>query len=360
MKVKVILLSGTLGLSGSTTWINNLSVGLSRLGIEHAHLVVGVPGLIASRSNMVLYTGRSRSDWYIKLLRWIQIHKLFKNFFSKVEARFFDKKCRELLAGVLCDRVLVIKDFNSYLPDFFLSDKFVIVDVLHNSVSSLKVKEYKGHLIAVSEVIRQKAIKLGYLVNKTIYNPIEIEELIKKSTDYKVACAAPYIVYVGSLYKEKGVFDLLEAYASSDSAEVLERKLVFIGTGKSFDSLRCQIVEKGLEERVIFTGFLENPYPWIAQADLLVLPSYSEAMPYAPIEASVLGTAYLVADFKTATEFFCPENIYPTNGSSQERVESLQRAMDKALLNQHYELLADLKVSLRPEVVAAKYFNLLG
>lgn len=359
MNVKVILLSGTLGLSGSTTWINNLSVGLSRLGIEHAHLVVGIPGLIASRSNMVLYTGRSRSNWYIKLLRWFQFHKLFKDYFSKVEARFFDKRCNKLLAGVLNNRVLVIKDFNTYLPGFFLSDQFVVVDVLHNSVSELKVKKYKGYLIAVSEVIRQKAIKLGCPVDKTIYNPVGVEELIKKSTEYKVSCTTSYIVYVGSLYKEKGIFDLLEAYASSDSAEVLERKLVFVGTGKSFDNLRCQVVEKDLEERVIFTGFLENPYPWIAQADLLVLPSYSEAMPYVPIEASVLDTAYLVADFKTATEFFCPENIYPTSGSSQERVESLQRAMDKALLSQRYELLADLKESLRPEVVAAKYFNLL-
>ncbi len=358
-QIKVILLSGTMKMSGSTTWINNLAVGFSRLDVEYLHLIVGTLGRFPSRAQSVLYTGRSRSNWLVRLLRWIQFHKIFKQAFSRVEMRFFNKKCSDLLKGKLSDRVLVVKDFNSFLPEFFLTEQFVVVDVLHNNVNVCELKGYQGQLVAVSDTVREGAFALGYPVIKTIYNPIDISELQLKAKEYEVDCDSPYILYVGNFFKEKGVFDLLQAYASSENPEVKKCKLVYVGGGSSFNELKKQVAENDLQDRVVFTGLLENPYPWIARASLLVLPSYAEAMPYVPIESAVLKTAYLVAGFKAASEFFCTENIYTVTNQPGQRVQSLKNALPLALMANSFELLPGLKDKIKPEEVALQYYSLL-
>ena len=46
-----------------------------------------------------------------------------------------------------------------------------------------------------------------------------------------------------------------------------------------------------------------NPYPYIASADLSVTPSYYEACPRVVIEAKILKTPCICADFSSAREF---------------------------------------------------------
>lgn len=54
---------------------------------------------------------------------------------------------------------------------------------------------------------------------------------------------------------------------------------------------------------VIPLGEKKNPYPYIAQADLLVNTSISEACPYVVNEAKILGTPVICTDFGSAKEF---------------------------------------------------------
>lgn len=57
------------------------------------------------------------------------------------------------------------------------------------------------------------------------------------------------------------------------------------------------------EDYVILAGEKANPYPYIKQADMLVVPSKSEACPYVVNEAKVLGTPVVTTDFGSASEF---------------------------------------------------------
>ena len=51
-----------------------------------------------------------------------------------------------------------------------------------------------------------------------------------------------------------------------------------------------------LEERVDFPGFMENPYAFLAKADLFVLSSRNEALPTVLIEAMACGCPVVSTD----------------------------------------------------------------
>ena len=47
-------------------------------------------------------------------------------------------------------------------------------------------------------------------------------------------------------------------------------------------------IDASLKDNIHITGLLENPYPYIAQCDIYVQPSYEEAHPLAILEAQIL------------------------------------------------------------------------
>lgn len=356
--IQVVLLSGTPKLSGSTTWINGLITGFVQLGIEHVHLVTGVTGDFPSSAQLAFYTGRPRSKPYIRLLRLLQIHKLNEKYFSKVEADFFSFKVKKLLSGKLAKQVLVIKDYSSYLPEVFKSDKFIVVDVLHQQYQQYQRGGHHDHLVAVSNSVLAESRKIGFKVEKVILNPLDAQTLHKKAAQYQPECSSPFILFVGNIYRAKGVFELLEVFSQGRDDVFLGYTLVFVGNGRDFNELKANIKKLGLASRVILTGTLVNPYPWIAAASLLVLPSSSEAMGYAAIEAAVLGVPYLVADFPAAKEFFCSDNIFKKN-QTMSSTSSMLNKMVQLLQTKQSRLLPGLSERMRPEAVALEYYSFL-
>jgi glycosyltransferase involved in cell wall biosynthesis len=89
---------------------------------------------------------------------------------------------------------------------------------------------------------------------------------------------ARYFLFVGRLVQPKGVFDLLSAYAKLDPQVRKTFGLVFAGSGAVREELeeRARAVTPGV---VRFAGFThrEQLAAIYALADVLVLPSYSEA-----------------------------------------------------------------------------------
>lgn len=359
MKIEVILLSGTLKLSGSTTWLNGLVTGFEKLEIEHAHLVTGMAGELPSKAKLVYYTGRSRSSLYIKLLRWLQIHKLNKKYFKAVETRFFSEQSAKLLQDKLADKVLVIKDFTSYLPEYFIDSRFVVVDVLHQQFTEYQPAGHHDYLVAVSRSVMDASRELGFKVDETIYSPLDVDGIKQQSLQYAPNIDKPYLIFVGSLYQQKGIFELLDAFAQQKDSFLSGYKLVYAGIGRDYEKLKQEVERLGLQSNVIFTGMLSNPYPWIAGASLLILPSYSEAMAYVPLEAAVLGVAYLVADFAAANEFFSADNIF-SHMPKATVVERLNEAIERLLTQPKNDLPSNVSELMRPEISANEYYKLLG
>jgi glycosyltransferase involved in cell wall biosynthesis len=141
----------------------------------------------------------------------------------------------------------------------------------------------KNDLVRHFEVARSKVLR--------IYNPVDLEEIIAlaESEPNPFCAPGPNLVAVGRLCNEKGFDILLKATCRIVSA-VPNVRVTVIGEGPDLPALKAEQQRLGLERAVRFAGPRRNPFPFLKHADLLVLPSRSEAMPNVVLEAIALGT----------------------------------------------------------------------
>ncbi|AKX46880.1 hypothetical protein AKN94_05550 [Thiopseudomonas alkaliphila] len=357
MSCEVIFVSRSLSLSGSTTWMNTLIKVFQQMGIPCRHIVVGRQKKIESTAHECFYTEQPRRLIKFKIMRLFQVHKLFKKFFSKKEDDFYNEQIARYFKNTDTP-ALVIKDFSAYLPSFFQSANYKVIAVLHHQHTYLEQNSYYDHLVAVSQGIMDNSRKLGYQVEKVIYNPVNSKEICDKSTAYTVD-ESNYIIYVGRLHQEKGVYELIQAYYELLKEGVLEKKLVFVGEGKAKEKLEAYVKDREIQEQVVFKGFLKNPYPYIKKASLLVLPSYSEAMGYVAIEAGVLNTSYLVSDYPAAQEFFPETNIFIKGETQEQFIKSLKNKIIDLLDNPQVQLKNNIVDVMKPEIIAEQYMEFM-
>jgi glycosyltransferase involved in cell wall biosynthesis len=98
-------------------------------------------------------------------------------------------------------------------------------------------------------------------------------------------------VYSGRLLRGKGLETLVDAMASPALPEAL--RLVLLGSGEgqldAEPELRRRVSERGLGERVVFAGRVENVADYLRAGDLFVFPSLFEALGIALVEAAACG-----------------------------------------------------------------------
>ncbi|MEU9183278.1 glycosyltransferase family 4 protein [Streptomyces sp. NPDC048484] len=115
-----------------------------------------------------------------------------------------------------------------------------------------------------------------------------------------VEAAAPLVVCVGRLCRQKGQDVLLEAWREV-TRRVPGARLVLVGDGPDGRTLRA-----GAPPSVLFAGAVADAAPWYQAADLVVLPSRWEGMALAPLEAMACGRPVVITDVDGAHESLPP------------------------------------------------------
>ncbi len=355
-RFSVVFVSGSLHLSGSTIWINNLVRAMEDLKIPCAHVIVGREKKIKSQATYSYCTGQARKTFLVRALRIMRAHVWWPSFYRSVEDRYYCNTVTRFLSGKLDETVLVIKDFSAPLPSCFSGGSFRVLSVLHHQHSEF-IAGPQNILVAVSNAIMEESEKLGFKVDKVIYNPVYKDKILQLA-DAFVPVERKYIVFVGRLIPDKGVHELLKAFVLLRERGAITHKLVFVGSGNCEKELRLHALRVGLHDQVIFTGFQENPYPYIKNAQLLVLPSYSEAMGYVAVEASILGVAYLVSNFAAGKEFFPQENTFDMAESESDFIANLGDKMLALLEKPDAKLRDGVLNKMNPKNIASQYLQL--
>lgn len=163
-------------------------------------------------------------------------------------------------------------------------------------------------IVTISEVCKQSLINLfpGKAKDMYVLNNLSSSALIKKMSDEFDPvefsdCKCRKIVSVGRLHHIKG-FDM-----AVDAAVILKDsnydfKWVIVGDGDERDKIEDVIHNKHLEENFILVGAKENPYPYVADADILVQPSRFEGKSVVLDEAKVLGLPSIITNYNSAND----------------------------------------------------------
>lgn len=124
----------------------------------------------------------------------------------------------------------------------------------------------------------------------TLYNTVNDQEIREKASAY----VPPYrdgvknLVCVGRLSAEKGVDRLLRT-SERLHKEGVAHEVWMVGDGSERKKLAQSICEKKMGDYFHLEGFHENPYPYIAAADVAVCPSYYEGFSTFITEGLILG-----------------------------------------------------------------------
>lgn len=115
-----------------------------------------------------------------------------------------------------------------------------------------------------------------------------------------------YIVYVGNIKKHKGLNTLIEAYQDAKN-KGLHSKLLIVGNKENFRTSDTEVTKVlSQSDDITFTGWVPDSElaRIIAEAKVLVQPSFYEGFGIPPLEALYLGTNVILSDIPVFKELY--------------------------------------------------------
>jgi glycosyltransferase involved in cell wall biosynthesis len=144
-----------------------------------------------------------------------------------------------------------------------------------------------------------------------------------------------YILYVGTIQPRKNLDMLIEAYALLRGEKATARKLVIAGRkGWLYDTLFARISSLGLQQEVIFTGFVtdeELPHLYDG-ACLFVYLSLFEGFGLPPLEAMSRGVPVVTSNTTSLPEVVGDAGIMVSPRNLDDVVEGMRRVLSDAAM----------------------------
>jgi glycosyltransferase involved in cell wall biosynthesis len=204
------------------------------------------------------------------------------------------------------------------------------------------VNQWLSKIICVSEGVRDALLERGVDPSKCVvaYNGISTGTVPRKSPDeikneWGIQEGDLLIGAVGSLIRRKRIKDLIEAlYMVGEKAGRV--KCLIVGKGPEMENLFELVKKRGLDGKVMFTGFQEDAVSYINAMDIFAMPSEQEGFPRVVLEAMLMrkpvvaarirGTEELVVDNETGRFF--------EKGNSRELAECLTELLLSPMLRE--------------------------
>jgi glycosyltransferase involved in cell wall biosynthesis len=220
-------------------------------------------------------------------------------------------------------------------------------------------------IIAVSHAVAkdsQNYFKLKKPI-KVIYNPVVTPALYTKGEatpehPFYQSKKAPVILAIGRLSGQKDFSTLLRAFAELRKQRAA--KLLVLGEGEERGLLESLAKELNLSDDLSMPGFVDNPYPYIKNAAVLVSSSAWEGLPTVLIEALAFGTPVVASDCPGGSSEILEGGTYgrlvpmqDPNALANAVLQTLQESPDKPKLMKR-------GAAFSLEASANEYVRLLG
>lgn len=244
------------------------------------------------------------------IVRIPDLHKEIR-FVSLHQKRGFHKKYKAIkkLLGSNHEKPQIISFcFSADFMNFFLRSKARIIASLRGNLSTAYRNRYglAGSLLAwihyrilhrfdrvlvLSETMKRQVQCLNLKRLSVIGNFVDesfLEHYRQKQPINSDNGSEKIIILVGRLIRGKRPELVIEAVRTLRDYGI-KFKLLILGDGLLRKPLEQLVRNYGFENDIKFLGHIENPYDLIQKAQLLVLPSESEGIPRAALEALFFG-----------------------------------------------------------------------
>ena len=132
--------------------------------------------------------------------------------------------------------------------------------------------------------------------------------------------------HVGRFFPEKNHAFLLRMFDALQH-QMDDATLLLVGGGPLFETIRQQVNEMGLKNRVVFSGLQKDTVPFYQAMDVFVLPSQYEGFPLTGIEAQCAGLPCVFTD-RTTDSILMGENcmqLAPDDEAIGQWVDTLKK-----------------------------------
>lgn len=153
-----------------------------------------------------------------------------------------------------------------------------------------------------------------------IYNPVDMPKIIKYTSadsPFLKINSECNVIAVGRLEKQKAFHRIILKFPDLIKQKP-EANLWLIGEGPLQGELENLCRQLKIEKKVHFTGFQDNPYAYMANADLFVLSSIYEGLPNVLLEAIACGCPVISLEHPGGTR-----EIMELTGQSERFVSEL-------------------------------------
>lgn len=184
------------------------------------------------------------------------------------------------------------------------------IDVRLNLFEADAVNSGVSKVICVSKGVMDSLMRSGVSPQKcvVVYNGIDpavkpMASVLEIRRMYGINDDEILIGTVGSLIKRKRINDLIDALARITAINNDKPvKCVIVGDGPERENLRKRVLQKGLKEKVIFTGFQSDAISHINAMDVFALPSEKEGLPRVILEAMLMARPVVACDITGPSE----------------------------------------------------------
>ena len=218
---------------------------------------------------------------------------------------------------------------------------------IHNDVNKFNIgiseKEIKNtyskvdNIIVVSNHSKYSFIN-KYKINEdkveVIYNLINEDEILKKSTEQKILKEKFTFINVSKMRPQKRHDRLLKA-VSILKEEGFDFQLLLVGNGPLEKEVTNMVQDLNISDYVTLLGLKENPFPYIKSSDYFVLSSDHEGYPLSLLESLILKTPVISTDVSGAKEIL-KDNKY--GFICEVNLDSLVNSMRKVLLGKDKQI----------------------
>jgi len=253
--------------------------------------------------------------WYVPTLRWLLwrrglrrigalVHIAAMITFLSRHARSYDvihvhSASLSAVAGVFAGKRLgkptVIKVMNSGFQNDVL--RLRTASGLPGAGSMAAYLRHATRVVALNRAAIAELQDMGFSREQIVHIPNGVDTAhIPPITQHRIE-GPVRVLYVGRLYPTKGVRTLIAAIALCGRIGSLSQwRLTLVGDGPQRPVLVQQVRALSLTDHVEFAGQVDDVVSYLHQAHIFVLPSNSEGIPNALLEAMAAGLPCVATD----------------------------------------------------------------